>query len=60
MTTTTSAPFLAAPLPRHARRVLALLGHLQHGSLDVQTPEGELLHFGGGREPRAALRIADW
>jgi len=60
MTTTTSTPFLAAPLPRHARRVLALLAHLQHGSLDVQTPEGEQLHFGSGREPRAALRIADW
>lgn len=60
MTTTTSTPFPATTLPRHARRVLALLGRLQHGSLDVQTPEGELLHFGGGREPRAALRIADW
>ncbi|KQW45766.1 MULTISPECIES: cyclopropane-fatty-acyl-phospholipid synthase family protein [unclassified Roseateles] len=60
MTTTTSAPLLASTLPRHARRVLALLGHLQHGSLDLQTPEGELLHFGGGREPRAAIRIVDW
>ncbi|MGQ3054455.1 MAG: class I SAM-dependent methyltransferase [Roseateles sp.] len=60
MTTTTSAPLLASTLPRPARRVLALLGHLQHGSLDLQTPEGELLHFGGGREPRAAIRIVDW
>ena len=60
MTTTTSAPLFAAKLPRHARRVLALLGHLQHGSLDLQTPEGDVLHFGDGREPRAALRITDW
>ncbi|MDR7297101.1 cyclopropane-fatty-acyl-phospholipid synthase [Pelomonas aquatica] len=60
MTTTTSTPFPHTTLPRHARRVLALLDRLQHGSLDVQTPEGELLHFGAAREPRAALRIADW
>jgi cyclopropane-fatty-acyl-phospholipid synthase len=60
MTTTTSAPFLATSLPRPARRVLALLRHLQHGSLDLQTPDGELLRFGNGREPRAALRILDW
>ena len=60
MTTTTSAPTFAATLPRPARRVLALLNHLQHGSLDLQTPEGEMLHFGDGREPRAAIRITDW
>jgi cyclopropane-fatty-acyl-phospholipid synthase len=60
MTTTTSAPTFAATLPRPARRVLALLNHLQHGSLDLQTPEGEMLHFGNGREPRAAIRIVDW
>jgi cyclopropane-fatty-acyl-phospholipid synthase len=40
--------------------VLALLSHLQHGSLDVQTPDGEMLHFGNQQQPRAALRIADW
>jgi len=60
MTTTTSATTLPPALPRHARRVLALLNHLQHGSLDLQTPDGEMLHFGDGREPRAAIRIVDW
>ena len=60
MTTTTSSTLLDATLPRHARRVLALLSHLQHGSLDLQTPEGEVLHFGEQRLPRAALRIVDW
>ncbi|MBI3350053.1 MAG: class I SAM-dependent methyltransferase [Burkholderiales bacterium] len=60
MTTTTSSALLDATLPRHARRVLALLSHLQHGSLDLQTPEGEVLHFGEQRQPRAALRIVDW
>ena len=59
-TTTTSLPALAAELPRAARRVLMLLGHLRDGSLDLQTPEGELLHFGEQQQPRAALRINDW
>ncbi len=60
MTTTTSAPALDPGLPRAARRVLALLGQLRHGSLDLQTPDGAMLHFGDRREPRAALRIDDW
>lgn len=59
-TTTTSLPELTAELPRAARRVLTLLRHLRHGSLDVQTPEGELLHFGQDQQPRAAIRITDW
>ena len=59
-TTTTSQPHLHAALPRAARRVLALLQHLRHGSLDLQTPDGELLHVGGQQQPRAALRISDW
>jgi len=59
-TTTTPLPALAADLPRPARRVLMLLQHLRHGSLDLQTPEGELLHFGSDAQPRAALRINDW
>ncbi|NCT83115.1 MAG: class I SAM-dependent methyltransferase [Comamonadaceae bacterium] len=59
-TTATSLPGLSVEPPRPARRVLALLRHLRHGSLDVQTPEGELLHFGSQQQPRAALRIADW
>ena len=60
MTTTTSTPAFAPTLPRHARRVLALLQHLRHGSLDLQTPGGELLHFGDRQEPRASIRIVDW
>ena len=59
-TTTTSLPALAADLPRTARRVLALLQHLRYGSLDLQTPEGDLLHFGNEQQPRAAIRISDW
>jgi cyclopropane-fatty-acyl-phospholipid synthase len=59
-TTTTSLPELTAELPRAARRVLTLLRHLRHGSLDIQTPDGEQLHFGQERQPRAAIRITDW
>ncbi|MFG6467930.1 class I SAM-dependent methyltransferase [Pelomonas baiyunensis] len=58
--TTSSLPAFHASLPRPARRVMALLGHLRHGSLDVQTPDGEVLHFGGSPQPRAAIRITDW
>ena len=59
-TTTTSLPELSTQLPRAARRVLGLLQHLRHGSLDLQTPDGELLHFGQQQQPRAAIRITDW
>lgn len=59
-TTTTSLPELTAELPRAARRVLTLLRHLRHGSLDIQTPDGEQLHFGQEQQPRAAIRITDW
>ncbi|RTL37377.1 MAG: class I SAM-dependent methyltransferase [Burkholderiales bacterium] len=59
-TTTTSLPELTAELPRAARRVMTLLRHLRHGSLDVQTPDGEQFHFGEEQQPRAAIRITDW
>ena len=58
--TPSSLPTLRSQPPRPARRVLALLGHLRHGSLDVQTPDGEMLHFGDTQQPRAAIRITDW
>ncbi|MBA4216729.1 MAG: cyclopropane-fatty-acyl-phospholipid synthase family protein [Roseateles sp.] len=60
MTTTTSPSIIDPGLPRPARQVLALLAHLRHGSLDLQTPEGTLLQFGDRSGPRAALRISDW
>jgi cyclopropane-fatty-acyl-phospholipid synthase len=50
---------LPATIPSAAHRVLTLLTHLQHGQLDLQTPEGQMLHFGQG-QPRASLRIRDW
>lgn len=49
-----------ASAPRAARTVFGLLKRLQHGRLDVQCPDGSLLHFGGDTGPRAALRLLDW
>ena len=61
MHTATPDAFIASTaLPAPARRVLALLRHLQHGGLDLQGPDGEQMHFGGRGEPRAAIRINDW
>ena len=47
-------------VPIAARPVLRLLERLQHGTLDVQLPSGEQLHFGSGGELRAALRLRNW
>lgn len=46
--------------PAAARTLLGLLRRLRVGTLDVQTPDGQLLRFGSGDEPRAALRLKDW
>lgn len=62
MTTTTSAPPPPAATPRSARLVLTLLERLQHGTLDLQRPDGLWQRFGqpqrGG--PVATLRLHDW
>lgn len=46
--------------PSAAGWVLKLLNRLQHGSLEVRTPDGAVLHFGNGSEPHARMDIADW
>jgi cyclopropane-fatty-acyl-phospholipid synthase len=48
--------------PAAARAVFALLRKLEHGQLDVQLPDGQLLHFAGGHSPemRAAIRLRNW
>ncbi len=51
---------LPSDAPSAANWVLKLLGRLQHGSLEVRTPDGAQLHFGNGGEPHARLEIADW
>jgi len=59
-TTCTNRFGLPESAPGAARRVFRLLSLLQHGSLDVQLPDGSQLHFGRHEGPRAALRIKSW
>jgi len=58
-TIVSSAPALPASAPPAARMALRALSALRVGTLDVQLPDGALLHFGNG-EPRAAIRLHDW
>ncbi len=58
--TLTSSISLPDSAPAAARTVFKLLARLQHGSLDVQLPDGSSAHFGGAEGPRAALRIRNW
>ena len=63
MNTTTAQAFsLPSGAPTAARTVFALLKKLQHGTLDVQMPDGAQARFGSGAadEPKAALRLVDW
>ncbi len=57
-----AASFLPAAAPAAARAVLAMLQRLQHGTLDLQLPDGQQLRLGSAStaEPRAALRLHDW
>ena len=63
MNSTTAQAFsLPSAAPAAARTVFALLKKLQHGTLDVQMPDGAQARFGSGAadEPKAALRLIDW
>ncbi len=59
-TSTASRLELPATAPAAARAVLRLLQGLQHGTLDLQFPDGSQARFGHGAEPRAAMRLVDW
>lgn len=61
-TTTLHSRPLPAAAPAAARVVFAMLRHLKVGTLEVQLPDGEQMHFGSGAagEPRAALRLRNW
>ena len=64
--TTLIPPHVAASAPAAARAVFRLLKGIRHGTLDVQLPDGTMVHFGAvaggadGTELRAALRMHDW
>jgi cyclopropane-fatty-acyl-phospholipid synthase len=63
MTTAPSLPKeLRAPAGSSAavKTVFTLLSKLQHGSLDLQMPDGSSSHAGDSHGPRATLRIKDW
>ncbi len=49
----------ALPVPASAHIILKLLSKLQHGTLKLQTPSGEILHFGNGPGP-VTLTLANW
>ena len=57
-----AARALPASAPGAARLAFRLLGHLRHGSLLVQLPDGKVLRFGSEADPalRAQLRLHDW
>jgi len=60
--TTLTSNALPASAPASARAVFRLLKNLHHGALDVQLPDGSMMHFGHANDgdPRAALRMLNW
>ena len=63
MTSRTLAPLrLDASVPAAARAVLRLMQNLRHGSLAIQTPDGETLQFGSAADGglRASIRLRNW
>jgi cyclopropane-fatty-acyl-phospholipid synthase len=46
--------------PVGLRSLLATLGKIAVGTLELTTPEGRRLTFGNGEEPRADARLTDW
>ncbi len=60
--TTLTSNALPASAPAAARAVFRLLKNLHHGALDVQLPDGSMMHFGHAEDgdPRAALRMLNW
>ena len=61
--TTTASPLsLPASAPAAARAAFGLLRQLRTGTLELQLPDGEQMHFGSGNrsEPRGALRLHNW
>lgn len=61
-TTASRRSTTVTPPGRAQRSLLAMLGRLSHGTLDLQTPSGLLHHFTGREDPasvRAALAVHD-
>jgi len=63
MSTTSYSPIALPPTaPAAARAVFRLLRNLRHGTLDIQLPDGSLMHFGqqSASGLRATMRLANW
>lgn len=59
-TSTAAACDLPGSAPAAARAVFRLLQRLEHGTLDVQLPDGSSARFGRGGELHAAIRLRSW
>ena len=63
MNTTTASPSalsLPANMPAAARQGLRLLQRLQHGTLHLELPDGQVLQLGSGQHPHASMRLHNW
>ena len=49
----------SAALPTQARIVLQMLRRLEHGSLKLKCPDGNVLHFGDDSPP-VTLTLKNW
>ncbi|WP_119966296.1 SAM-dependent methyltransferase [Simplicispira lacusdiani] len=63
MNTTTICPpaaLLPTDVPAAARSGLRLLQRLHHGRLQLELPDGRVLHLGSGAHPVASMRLHNW
>lgn len=63
MNTTTASPSalsLPANMPAAARQGLRLLQRLQHGTLHLELPDGQVLQLGSGQHPHASMCLHNW
>ncbi len=61
MNSASSALAVSSKIPTLARGFLKLMSKLQAGSVELITPDGELIQFtGSSHGPHAQLRIHDW
>lgn len=63
MNTTTASPSalsLPANMPAAARQGLRLLQCLQHGTLHLELPDGQVLQLGSGQHPHASMCLHNW
>lgn len=57
---TSTTVSLPADIPTVARTGLHLLRRMHHGSLVLELPNGQQLHYGSGSAPFACMRLHNW